>query len=178
MGLETSFNYISDFNISWPDGASDTLKQADDHLRGIKKGTKQSFPNISGAVSATHTELSLAGGAYVGGTGDFHMKWGKKMRFETASGSNSYIDGLWFNTGYNFLGINFTVMETDEMLVIKPTAGTDTPVLVLDSTNTGSNFGGVIFYDNGVKRASIEVDVLGRLVFTQNGVTKYFNNMS
>ena len=56
MGLETG-TYISDLVASNP-VATDGLAQADDHLRLIKNAIKASFPSISGAVNATHTELN------------------------------------------------------------------------------------------------------------------------
>jgi len=61
MGLEAG-TYISDLNSSNP-AASDVKSQGDDHLRLIKSTIKASFPNVTGAVSASHTELSYAAGA-------------------------------------------------------------------------------------------------------------------
>ena len=60
MGLETG-TYISDLNSSTP-VAGDPVNEGDDHLRLIKATVKASFPSVSGAVSATHTELNLIDG--------------------------------------------------------------------------------------------------------------------
>lgn len=57
MGLETA-TYISDLVSTNPVGASDLASTSDDHLRLIKSAVKTTFPNISGAVTSTHTELS------------------------------------------------------------------------------------------------------------------------
>ena len=57
MGLETG-TYISDLVVSNP-AATDGLAQADDHLRLIKSTIKNTFPNITGAISATDTELNV-----------------------------------------------------------------------------------------------------------------------
>lgn len=38
--------------------ATDGLAQADDHLRLIKSTIKSTFPNITGAITASHTELN------------------------------------------------------------------------------------------------------------------------
>lgn len=69
MGLETG-TYISDLNSSNPVGASDPKSQGDDHLRLIKATLLATFPNITGALSSTHTELNyLTGVTGTTGTG-------------------------------------------------------------------------------------------------------------
>lgn len=60
MALETG-TYISDLVSTNPVG-TDFLDKADDHIRLIKSTVKATFPNISGAVSATHTELNAVQG--------------------------------------------------------------------------------------------------------------------
>ena len=57
--------YISDFDASKP-VAGDTPGEGDDHIRLIKDHIKATFPNVSGAVSATHTELNLIDGSVAG----------------------------------------------------------------------------------------------------------------
>lgn len=56
MPLETA-TYISDLVSSNPVG-TDTLDKADDHLRLIKATLQSTFPNITGAVTPTHTDLN------------------------------------------------------------------------------------------------------------------------
>ena len=56
MPLETE-NFIDGLNISNP-AATDGLADADNHLRLIKSALKSTFPSITGAVNATHTELN------------------------------------------------------------------------------------------------------------------------
>jgi hypothetical protein len=53
-----SVTYISDLNASNPVGGTDLVSTLDDHIRNLKTGIKNTFPSVSGAVSATHTELS------------------------------------------------------------------------------------------------------------------------
>tara|TARA_R110002020_G_scaffold1147_1_gene5649 strand:- start:3258 stop:3854 length:597 start_codon:yes stop_codon:yes gene_type:complete len=60
MALESG-TYINSLNASNP-AATDSLSQADDHLRLIKSTVLATFPNVSGAVTATHTELNLIDG--------------------------------------------------------------------------------------------------------------------
>jgi hypothetical protein len=56
MALETG-SFISDLNTSNPQ-STDSVSQADDHIRLIKSTVKATFPNITGAVTKTHTQLN------------------------------------------------------------------------------------------------------------------------
>lgn len=56
MALESA-TYVSDLNAANP-AATDQLSQADDHLRLIKNVLKTTFPNVTGALTATHTVLN------------------------------------------------------------------------------------------------------------------------
>ena len=60
MALETA-TYINGLDSANPTGA-DGRNTADDHLRLIKSTIKATFPNLSGAVTATHTELNYVDG--------------------------------------------------------------------------------------------------------------------
>lgn len=55
MGLET-FTFVSSFNTSWPDGATDVKGQGDNHLRGIKSALAATFPNASAAFYFPSTQ--------------------------------------------------------------------------------------------------------------------------
>ena len=57
MGLE-SFSYITSLNASNPVHATDQVSQGDDHLRGLKTTLLNSFPQVAGAVTVTHTEFN------------------------------------------------------------------------------------------------------------------------
>lgn len=56
MGLETG-TYISDLVVTNPT-SSDPKSAGDDHLRLLKSTIKTTFPNITGAMTKTHTELN------------------------------------------------------------------------------------------------------------------------
>lgn len=56
MALETA-THINGLNSSNP-VSTDAISATDDHLRLLKSTIKASFPNISGAMNATHTELN------------------------------------------------------------------------------------------------------------------------
>lgn len=60
MALETG-TYINSLVATNPT-ATDPIKQGDDHLRLIKAALKATFPNITGAVTPTHTELNYVDG--------------------------------------------------------------------------------------------------------------------
>lgn len=60
--LTGSSKYISDLVETNPDGATDPKSQGDDHIRGIKNTLKNTFPNITGAVTATQAELNVLDG--------------------------------------------------------------------------------------------------------------------
>lgn len=60
MALETG-TYISDL-VSTNPVASDNISQGDDHIRLLKSTIKATFPNVSGAVTPTHTELNYVDG--------------------------------------------------------------------------------------------------------------------
>jgi len=69
MTVETAV-YISDLNANNP-GATDLKSEGDDHMRLIKSVLKSTFPNITGAVTATQatlnaTYLPLSGGTVTG----------------------------------------------------------------------------------------------------------------
>lgn len=72
MGLETA-TYIHELNTSNPVGG-DLISAGDDHIRLLKSTIKATFPNISGAVTATHTELSRVAGVTGGIQGQLDGK--------------------------------------------------------------------------------------------------------
>ncbi len=60
MGIET-FEYIDDLNAANPT-ATDNVSEGDDHLRGLKTTLKNTFPNVTGAITATEAELNYVDG--------------------------------------------------------------------------------------------------------------------
>lgn len=50
--------FVNSLNQSNPDGATDTLDEADDHMRGIKNVLKNTFPNLTAAMTATAAILN------------------------------------------------------------------------------------------------------------------------
>ncbi len=56
-----SATYINTLDATYPAG-TDAKSEGDDHLRLIKSAVKATFPNVSGAVTPTHTELNYVDG--------------------------------------------------------------------------------------------------------------------
>lgn len=70
MSLETG-TYISDLVATNPVGATDPKSQGDDHIRLLKSTILATFAAITGAVTATHTEINrLHGLTGLTGTGN------------------------------------------------------------------------------------------------------------
>lgn len=62
MGLESDFNGVWNLNAANPVGATDRKSAGDEHIRGIKTAILYTFPGVTGAVTATHTELNYTDG--------------------------------------------------------------------------------------------------------------------
>ncbi len=60
-----SATYISQLDPTAPAGP-EGVAQGDDHLRLLKSTLKTTFPNVTGAITATHTQLNSAGSAFSG----------------------------------------------------------------------------------------------------------------
>jgi hypothetical protein len=55
--LEVNPNYPSDLDSTAP-AAGDLKAEGDDHLRNIKRVLKTTLPNVSGAITPTHTQIN------------------------------------------------------------------------------------------------------------------------
>jgi len=60
MGIET-FEFIDDLVAANPT-STDNVSEGDDHLRGLKTTLKNTFPNVTGAITPTETELNYVDG--------------------------------------------------------------------------------------------------------------------
>jgi len=56
MPLESA-SFISDLNSANPQ-STDSVAQADDHIRLTKAAVKNTFPNVTGAVTKTHSQIN------------------------------------------------------------------------------------------------------------------------
>lgn len=57
MGIEV-FSGIWSFNPLNPVSAADAVRYGANHLRGIKSAIQYTFPNITGIVTVTHTQIN------------------------------------------------------------------------------------------------------------------------
>lgn len=73
MSLETG-TYISDLNSANPVG-TDVKSQGDDHIRLVKSTILATFPNVTGAITPTHTDLNqlLNAGSHAGMLNDIGL---------------------------------------------------------------------------------------------------------
>lgn len=78
-----SVTYIDDLNASNPAG-TDAKSEGDDHIRNLKTGIKNSFPNIDGAMTSTQAELNNLDG-YTGNTADLNILSGADAAGLTAA---------------------------------------------------------------------------------------------
>ena len=69
MALEST-TYIDGLVTTNPTG-TDPRSQGDDHIRLVKSTIRSTFPNVAGAMTATHTELNLIDG-YTGTTAELN----------------------------------------------------------------------------------------------------------
>ena len=107
MALETG-TYIDSLVATNP-VATDGLAQADDHMRLIKATIKATFPSITGAVTATHTEINHLDG-YLGDVVDFNYLVDLHATGVTAT-EYDYLDGVTSNIQTQINGIATDVVS-------------------------------------------------------------------
>ena len=93
MALETG-TYISDLVATNPT-STDPKSEGDNHLRLIKSTVKATFPNVTGAVTKTHTQLNntvdksgdtMTGSLNIGGGGDLLVTGSGGLGYGVGSG--------------------------------------------------------------------------------------------
>lgn len=93
MALESG-TYINSLVATNP-VATDGLAEADDHMRLIKATIKSTFPSITGAVTATHTQLNALSG-YTGTVAD--LNYAKDLNATGVTATEfDYLDGVTSN---------------------------------------------------------------------------------
>jgi hypothetical protein len=112
MPLE-SVTYISDFIASNPVGATDPKSQGDDHLRNIKAGILNTWPNVDGPVTSTPTEFNRLTGL-TGLTGSGNLVASASPTFTgtvtlaAASASGTITANLFSGSGASLTALNAT----------------------------------------------------------------------
>lgn len=88
--------YIHQLDRTLPTNV-DLISEGDDHLRLLKKTTQNTFPNVTGAVSATHVEISYLSGVTSAIQAQINLK--------AAKGGDTYTGA------HNFSGATLTIAE-------------------------------------------------------------------
>ena len=104
MALETG-TFINSLNAADP-ASTDGLAQADDHMRLIKSTVKATFPNITGAVNATQTELNIMDGV-TASTAEINLLDG----VTASTAEMNYLDGVTSNIQTQINGITTDVVS-------------------------------------------------------------------
>lgn len=112
MALETG-TYISDLVTTNPVGGTDPKSQGDDHIRLIKSTLQTTFPNVSGAMTSTHTELNNLDG-YTGNTADLNVLAGTAA-LGVSPTEVGYLNGVTsaIQTQLDTLAISGSISPTD-----------------------------------------------------------------
>jgi hypothetical protein len=130
MTVETSPQYPSDLNASYP-AAGDVRSEGDDHIRNVKTVLKTTFPNVSGAVTPTHTELNYVDGV----TSAIQTQLNAKGSVLLATASASASAAIDFTTGID------STYEEYELHIINAVPATDSVnFFVRCSADGGSSF--------------------------------------
>jgi hypothetical protein len=136
-----SVTHISDLNATYP-AAGDSRSEGDDHIRNIKTALLTDFPAVTGAVTASHTELNLVDG--VTGTlrstttGPLAGEW-TLIKSTTVSGDPAAVD---FVHGTSAVVIDDTYVQYE--IVLDNIDGASSAVLWLRaSDDAGSTWSGV-----------------------------------
>ena len=145
MALESG-TYI-DSLVSTNPTATDSVAQADDHIRLVKSTVQASFPNVTGAMTATHTELNIMDGV-TATTAEINLLDGV-----TATTTEiNYIDGV-----TSAIQTQIDAITTDLVADTTPQLGGQ-----LDTNGNSIAFG----------NWTIEVDGSNNLLFKYSGDTK------
>lgn len=140
MGLEVA-TYISGLNAANPVGVSDPKSQGDDHLRLIKSTLLNSFPGITGAVTATHTELNrLAGVTGVTGAGKLVLDTSPNIATPTITTPNISNPTLSGTVAGSPTASGQWTWQTS--------INSDFPGVRIGNTNAGASATGSLYFDN------------------------------
>jgi hypothetical protein len=95
MGLETG-TYISSLNSANP-VVGDNKTEGDDHIRLIKATLLATFPNVTGAVTPTHTELNYVDGVTSAIQTQLDAKFStSKITISTSAASGGSDKDVWY----------------------------------------------------------------------------------
>jgi len=155
MALESA-TYIDGLVATNP-VSTDPLSSADDHMRLIKATLKNTFPNITGAITADHSEINTLDG-YTGTTADFNYLVTLNATGVTDT-EYSYLSGATSNLQAQISGISTSLVNDPT-----PTLGAD-----LDTDGNAITFGSWTISIDGSNNLSFAYAGDVKLVMTAAG---------
>jgi hypothetical protein len=143
--VETA-TYISDLNAALP-GASDNESEGDDHMRLIKAAVKATFPNVTGAVTPTHTQLNqLATNTFTSGmSGTTHVLSAQPSFNAQRTGSTLGING----------GVVTDILFNTANSNVSSSYATGTGIFTAPTTGVYAFAAGVILQNSSLNTATI-----------------------
>lgn len=134
MALESG-TYINSLNSANP-VSTDGLAQADDHLRLIKATILASFPNITGAMTATHTVLNGIDARVTALEGALIAASGTKMLFQQSAAPTGWTKDTTHND--KALRIVSGTASTGGSVAFTTAFASQTPAGTISSSVSGS----------------------------------------
>jgi len=154
MGLETG-TYIDSLNTSNP-GATDSVAQGDDHIRLLKSTIKNTFPNITGAMTSTHTELNLLDGCAANTT---ELNYVDVATLGTAEASKALtVDANLDVTGIRNLTVTGTITNSSIISLSDVYPVGSIYINASDGTNPGTLLGFGTWIAFGAGRVPVGID--------------------
>jgi hypothetical protein len=153
MGLETA-TYINGLVNTNPT-AGDPVSQGDDHIRLVKATLLSTFPNVTGAVNTTHTDLNGATKSHITNgyqklAGGLYMQWGTAAT--NASGVATFTFPVAFPNAHLNTQATYKVGSlAGNRAAINVNAGTTTSVSAYLADNAGGAVSGadILFFSIG-----------------------------
>ena len=154
MALESG-TYINSLDAANP-ATTDGLSQADDHMRLIKSTIKATFPNLTGAVTLTHTQVNAL-----------------ETRVDDLEGTGQYSPAIVTSNGTPALKLGITAGEVRTLLGIDSndavTFGSVNAGLALTATTVNSTTANVTTVDLGDWTIT---ESAGKLQFAYQGTVR------
>lgn len=160
MPLE-SVTYISDLVATNPVNATDQVAQGDDHIRAIKTGLLNTFPNVTGAVTLTHSQINEA--ARLSAPNEF------TSGTQTISAANPYLRLNTTSAGSDAKLWAFSVSTAGTLQILTRTDVDGGGETLLEATRTGTGITAL-----ALAADSITLNGVGITDFARIGVANTF----
>lgn len=182
--------YIDALNRNNPDGSLDGKNQGDDHIRGFKNVLLNTFPNISGPVTKTHTQINNADDWASGTLALFQQSaapngWTKQTThndkaLRVVSGTVGSGGSSAFSTVFGKTAVDSHILSVAEMPAHNHGGGSHQhKTQSYNSFNTGGTLSAGIAYNGGslVTAAIFDMTASGTIITTQGSGNGHIHNM-